>query len=170
MLEQFYPDKRLDSAYQIPWEALYKNGVRGVIFDVDNTLVPHGVPADEQACRLFEKLRTIGIKTFLMSNNKEPRVAAFAKAVDSPYVSKSGKPAKRNYLSAMEQMGTGKSDTIFVGDQLFTDVYGAKRIGIYSILVKPINPREELHIVLKRYIESIVLYFYQKKCEKQHDS
>ena len=59
-------------------------------------------------------------------------------------------------------MGTDESDTVFIGDQLFTDVYGAKRAGIRSILVKPIHPKEEIQIVLKRYLERIVLYFYRK--------
>ena len=63
----------------------------------------------------------------------------------------------------MELMGTDRTNTLFVGDQLFTDVWGAKNAGIRSILVKPINPKEEIQIVLKRYLERIVLYFYRKK-------
>ena len=67
----------------------------------------------------------------------------------------------------MEIMGTGRTDTVFVGDQLFTDVWGARRTGIHSILVKPIHPREEIQIVLKRRIEKIVLHFYKKRLKKQ---
>ena len=63
-------------------------------------------------------------------------------------------------------MGTDKTTTLFVGDQLFTDVWGAKKVGIYSILVKPIHPKEEIQIVLKRYLEKIVLYFYLKEKRK----
>ena len=66
----------------------------------------------------------------------------------------------------MELMKTNQKNTLFVWDQLFTDVYGARRTGIYSILVKPIHPKEEIQIVLKRYLEKIVLYFYQKQCSK----
>ena len=62
----------------------------------------------------------------------------------------------------MKLMGTNSSNTIFVGDQLFTDVFGAKRAGIYSILVRPIHPKEEIQIVLKRYLEAVVLYFYHR--------
>ena len=69
----------------------------------------------------------------------------------------------RNYEKAMEIMKTNKSNTIFIGDQLFTDVWGAKRTGILSCLVKPIHPKEEIQIVLKRRLEWIVLYFYRKK-------
>ena len=102
------------------------------------------------------------MKTCLMSNNKKPRVASFAEQVDSPYIYKAGKPGVKNYYHAMKIMGTKKKQTLFVGDQLFTDVYGANRAGIYGILVKPIHPKEEVQIVLKRYLEKIVLYFYQK--------
>lgn len=166
MLERFYPDEWLDSVYGISWESLYRKGMRGVIFDVDNTLVPHGMPADEKASKLFEELRQIGFKTFLLSNNKEGRVASFAYEVNSPYISRAGKPSAKSYLLAVEQMGIEKEQAIFVGDQLFTDVYGAKRAGIYNMLVHPIHPKEEIQIVLKRYAEAIVLYFYRKKCEK----
>ena len=64
---------------------------------------------------------------------------------------------------AMELLGTNTENTIFIGDQLFTDIYGAKRAGIRNILVKPIDPKEEIQIVLKRYLEKIVLYFYHKE-------
>ena len=103
----------------------------------------------------------------LLSNNKEPRVKRFAKQVDSAYIYKAGKPGRKNYMKAMEEMGTNPGTTLFVGDQLFTDVWGAKRTGIYSILVKPIHPKEEIQIVLKRYLEKIVLFFYYKKLENK---
>ena len=63
----------------------------------------------------------------------------------------------------MKLMGTDKKNTFFVGDQLFTDVYGANRTGIHSILVTPMNPKEEIQIVLKRYLEKIVLFFYHRE-------
>ena len=171
MFSRFYPDEDGPSAYDMPYDALYKKGIRGVIFDVDNTLVPHDAPADERAKRLFSHLRALGMDTCLLSNNKEPRVAAFAEAVGgSNYIYKGGKPGVKNYKKAMELMGTGLQSTIFVGDQLFTDVYGAKRTGIKSFLVKPINPREEIQIVLKRYPEALILFFHRRdKKRRQYD-
>ena len=150
MFNRFYPDEDVASAYDIPYDALYKKGIRGVIFDVDNTLVPHDAPADERAKNL---------------------VAAFAEAVGgSNYIYKGGKPGVKNYKKAMELMGTSLNSTIFVGDQLFTDVYGAKRTGIRSFLVKPINPKEEIQIVLKRYPEALILFFYRRdKKRRQYD-
>ncbi len=162
MLKCFYPKEWVESTYAIPWEDWQRRGIRGVIFDIDNTLVEHGAPADERALKLFSRFHEMGIRTCLLSNNKEPRVAAFAKQVDSPYIYKAGKPGVKNYFRAMELMGTGRQTTLFVGDQLFTDVYGANRAGIYSILVRPIDPKEEIQIVLKRYPEAVVLHFYKR--------
>ncbi len=167
MLKTFYPDNEAESTYGIDFEALYQKGYRGIIFDVDNTLVPHGAPADERAIAFFERLRGIGYDTMLLSNNKEPRVQGFAKQVGSKYIYKANKPSRTGYEKAMEQMGTTKDSTLFVGDQLFTDVWGAKRTGIESYLVKPIHPKEEIQIVIKRRLEWIVLYFYHKQKKKE---
>ncbi len=163
MLERFYPDNEVESAYDIDYEGLYRKGYRGIIYDVDNTLVPHGAPADERAILLFERLRAIGYGTLLLSNNKEPRVKMFQESVGGHYIFKAGKPKKNGYEQAMQLLGTTSENTLFVGDQLFTDVWGAKRAGIVNYLVKPIHPKEEIQIVLKRYLEKIVLYFYHRK-------
>ena len=166
MFEPFYPQELWNSTYEIPFEKWRDKGIKGVIFDIDNTLVPHGAPADERAVALFGHLRQLGLKTCLLSNNKEARVKPFASQVKSPYIHKGGKPAKKGYEKAMACMGTEKKETLFVGDQLFTDVFGANRAGLRSILVKPIDPKEEIQIVLKRYLERPVLYFYRKSRKK----
>jgi HAD superfamily phosphatase (TIGR01668 family) len=168
MLEPFYPKEYVASAYDIDYEARRAGGCAGVIFDVDNTLVPHGAPADERAKALFERLHKLGYKILLLSNNKEPRVRSFCQeVVGAEYIYKAGKPNPEGYRKAMERMGTDPEHTLFVGDQIFTDVWGANRAGIYTILVKPIHPKEEIQIVLKRYLERIVLYFYQRR--KKHE-
>ena len=161
MLDRFFPDRYVASTYVIDFEKLYEEGVRGLIFDIDNTLVPHGAPADERAVRLFQRLKDIGFRCCLISNNQEKRVKMFNEPIQVDYVY-AHKPSVKNYIRAMEIMGTDRENTVFIGDQLFTDVWGAKRAGIPNILVKPIHPREEIQIVLKRYLEKIVLYFYRK--------
>ncbi len=164
MLERFYPDLYLDSAYQIDFGEYYKKGYRGIIFDIDNTLVPHGAPADARSIELIGRLKEMGFGVVFLSNNKEPRVKMFNDAVHAEYIYKAGKPGKKGYLKAMEMMGTERKTTLFVGDQLFTDVWGARNTGIFSILVHPIDKKEEIQIVLKRYLEKIVLAFYRRKC------
>ena len=162
MLQRFYPDNEAESAYEINYGNLYENGYRGIIFDIDNTLVPHGAPADDRAVALFGDLSRMGYKTLLLSNNKEPRVQSFADKVAAKYIYKAGKPGRAGYEKAMEVMGTEPSTTLFVGDQLFTDVWGAKKAGIVTYLVKPIHPKEEIQIVLKRKLEKIILFFYHR--------
>ena len=138
-----YPDEYLPSAYQIDYDKLYQKGCRGLIFDIDNTLVPHGEPADRRALDLFLHLKELGLDGVR-------------------YIFKAKKPSPKNYRQAMQWMGTDCDSTIFIGDQIFTDIVGAKLAGIHAILVEPINPKEEIQIVLKRYIEKIVLFFYRR--------
>ena len=162
-LHMFYPDEYLDSTYEIDFDLLYKKGYRGVIFDIDNTLVPHGAPADARAEALFSHLKSIGFSCCLLSNNQRPRVELFNKNIGVNFIEDAHKPSVKSYQKAMKIMGTDTENTVFVGDQLFTEVFGARRTGIHSILVKPIHPKEEIQIVLKRYLEKIVLHFYLKE-------
>jgi len=162
MFAKFYPDEWMDSTYVIDFNALYDKGYRGIIFDIDNTLVEHGYDADERAIKLMEKLKEIGFQVCLLSNNKQERVERFNRDINVNYIYDAHKPSRKNYMKAMELMHTDLSNTVFIGDQLFTDVYGAKRMGMYNILVKPIDPREEIQIVLKRKLERIVLHYYKK--------
>ena len=129
-----YPDAYMASAYSIDYGKLYEMGYRGLIFDIDNTLVPHGAPADKKAVRLFA-----GLKAGVL------------------YIYKAAKPKPDAYRRAMGMMHTDTGSTVFIGDQIFTDILGANLAGIRSVLVKPINPKEEIQIVLKRYPEKLVL-------------
>lgn len=156
-----YPDEYLDSTYSIDFEKLRQDGYKGIIFDIDNTLVPHGAPADDRAVALFSHLKELGFSCILLSNNKEPRVKSFADAVGALYIFKAGKPKKSGYRKAMAKMNTNEKNTIFVGDQIFTDVCGANIAGIRTILVKPIHPKEEIQIILKRRLEFLILIGYR---------
>lgn len=163
----FYPDEYLGSAYDIDYKGFFERGVRGVIFDIDNTLVTHGDPADERAVALISSLHELGMQVVVLSNNKEKRVRTFAEDVKyCGYIFKGNKPLKSGYVKAVSMMGLGLDEVIYVGDQIFTDVWGAKRVGIYSILTRPIDSREEIQIVIKRYFERIVLHFYKKEMKK----
>ena len=159
---KFYPDLRKNSIYEIDFSGLYKKGIRGLIFDIDNTLVPHGADADERIEKLFGELKKMGFKTFLLSNNKLERVKRFNENIRSLYIYKAGKPGKANYIKAVRMMGTNKDNTLFIGDQLFTDIWGAKKAGLKNILLNPIDKHEEIQIVLKRFLEKIVLKAYER--------
>ena len=138
MFQKFYPSEYYTSTYVIDFAEYYKKGYRGILFDIDNTLVPHNAPATEEAIRLIQKLKEIGFGICLVSNNKEPRVAEFNKPLDVKYIYKAG-------------------------NQLFTDLWGANNTGITSLLVMPIDKKEEIQIVLKRIPEKWILHSYLKK-------
>ena len=163
IIKKFYPDTRKNSIYEVDFDGLHKKGIRGLIFDIDNTLVPHGADADERIETLFRELKKMGFKTCLLSNNKLERVKRFNENIHSLYIYKAGKPKTANYIKAMRMMGTKKETTVFIGDQLFTDIWGAKKTGISNILLNPVDKKEEIQIVLKRYLERIVLNAYEKE-------
>ena len=152
-----YPDIYLPSAYRIDYGRLYGDGYRGIIFDIDNTLVTHGAPADRRAVQLFSRLKEIGFSCCLISNNQEERVKMFNDAVNVMYIYKAHKPSPDNYEKAMQMMGTDPDSTLFIGDQIFTDIWGANRAGVFSIMVRRIYWKEEIQIILKRALEFFVL-------------
>ena len=102
MFEKFFPDEYVASTYVIPFEKLYEQGYRGVVFDIDNTLVPHGAPADDRAKKLFRRLADIGFASCLISNNQEARVKMFNRDIGTNYIYNAHKPSTKNYVRAME--------------------------------------------------------------------
>jgi len=170
MLKRFYPKRTAESTYVIDYKKLYQEGYRGIIFDVDNTLVRHDEDATDRAIELFKHIKEIGFASCLISNNDEERVRRFNKDIKTNYIFNAQKPSTKNYIKATKIMGTTIDTTIFIGDQLFTDVYGANRAGMMSYLVKPIHPKEEIQIVFKRRLEKIVLYFYHRDMNKKRSN
>lgn len=153
MCKVFKADEVIDSTYNINFEDLYNKGIRGIIFDIDNTLVPHDAPCDSRSDELIIKLKQMGFKIFILSNNKEERVFKFIKNIKLDYIHKAGKPASANYQKALDIMGLKKEEVVAVGDQLFTDCWGAKKFGIKFILVGIIDKKEPFKIKLKRALE-----------------
>lgn len=169
MIQNLYPDEDSDSAYDIDYQAYYDKGYRGILFDVDNTLVEHDQPVTLPAIELFYKLREIGFKTCIISNNRDERVKPLATALESDYVYKAGKPSAKGYLEGMQKMGTTPDNTLFIGDQIFTDIWGANRAKVHSVLVKQIASHEEIQIVLKRVLEKLVLKRYYRKIKTNRE-
>ena len=129
------------SVTDISPQALAEKGVRLVLADLDNTLAPYKVtvpPAGVIAWQ--ESLAAEGITLFLLSNSRKPgRAQKFAEQLGIPYQGHSGKPKRAGYRRAMERMGAAPEETVMVGDQIFTDILGANRAGVRSILVRPIS-------------------------------
>ena len=157
-----FPDEEIPCVYDLDFALLYDRGYRGIIFDIDNTLVPHNASADARSKELFKKLSDIGFVTLILSNNKEERVKTFSDSIGADfYIYKAGKPARRGYRDAMKKMATDTDTTLFIGDQIFTDIWGAKKSGIYSILTSPIDKwHEEIQIILKRVLEAPIICLF----------
>ena len=153
MFSKFKPDIEAASVYEIDFDKLYDEGIRGLIFDIDNTLVAHDAPCNEKSDELMRRLLDKGFKIFILSNNDEDRVKLFIQNVKIDYIHKSGKPSEKNYIVALDKMNLKKEETVAVGDQLFTDCLGAKNAGIKFIRVGIIDKKEPPHIKLKRVLE-----------------
>ena len=164
LFDSLYPTKYYESSYIIDYEKLYEKGYRGIIYHLDNTLVPHGAPADERALELMDRLKSIGYTIFFLSNNRKERVEMFNEKIGALYLCKASKPNKRGYLKAAEMMNLDPSKILVVGDQIFTDIWGANMAGMRSCLVMPIDrSSDEIQIVIKRMLEKVVLIPYLKK-------
>lgn len=157
MLHMFFPGERAQSVFSVDFQKLYDLGFRAVLFDIDNTLVHHGKDSTPEVDALFRQIHRIGLKTMLISNNGVERIERFLRNIDSPYIPNADKPAPGNYCRATELLGVCREETVFIGDQIFTDIFGANRCGIPSILVDFIRAPNETKIGIRRYVEKAVL-------------
>jgi HAD superfamily phosphatase (TIGR01668 family) len=167
LLKRFFPSEYVDSIHEIDYDKLFKNGYRGIMFDVDNTLVPYDMehPNDE-IIDLFIKLKEIGFQVALVSNNNEVRITKFNEKLGVYAIHKALKPMTRNLKKAMQELKTNKKNTVLVGDQIFTDIYGGNRLKLKTILVVPISDKEEWITKIKRSTEKRIINAYLKKVKK----
>ncbi|MCR5834369.1 MAG: HAD-IIIA family hydrolase, partial [Selenomonadaceae bacterium] len=150
MLEILYPWEYAPSVFVIDYGKIFAKGYRAIIFDIDMTLVPHGYDATPKIEKLFETVHAVGLKTILLTNNDEKRVKSFIKNIDTEYVCDAEKPNRDGYLKALEILRVTKDKAIYIGDQIFTDIYGANKVGIANILVKYVTAHEEKNIGIRR--------------------
>ena len=134
------PHRVYHSIYDIKPEALAGAGIKLLLADLDNTLVPYGFPTATAEVRAWnESLRAQGVKLFVLSNNRSAtRAKRFAEDLGVPYLGHAGKPRPESFHKAMERMGCTAQETAMVGDQLFTDILGANNARVRGLLVKPI--------------------------------
>ena len=137
------PDRVYGSIFEIEPRALRRRGITLLLADLDNTLAKYGQPEPDQAVLNWKSaLAAEGVTLFLLSNSRKPvRVRHYAEALDVPYLGHAGKPGTRGFRAAMEQMGMAPEETAMVGDQLFTDILGARRAGVKALMVEPIQLR-----------------------------
>ncbi len=163
MFEKFFPNEYVDSIYLVNYDKLFNMGIRSIIFDIDNTLVPYYIERAPKHIRdFFEKLKRIGFRICLLSNNNEIRVQKFKRDMDIFSVSMAGKPSLRAMNKAMKVMNASVDSTCIIGDQIFTDIVCGNRKKIYTILVKPIVNKDEITVRIKRGFEKIIIEAFLK--------
>lgn len=168
MFKVFYPYECADSVFTIDYDKLYAMGIRGLIFDIDNTLVLHGSDSTPAIDDLFREVQAKGFKTLLLSNNEEKRINRFMQNIRTYYIHDAGKPRPAGYLRALEVMELEKDQVVVIGDQVFTDVLGANLAGMPSILVKFLRWPEEKALGKRRRLEQAVMLTYRLRPSCQH--
>jgi len=161
MLGRFFPDEYVDSIHQINYETLVDKGIKTLIFDIDNTIEPYDIKLPSQKnIDLLLQLGNMGFSVLLVSNNSRRRVEKFNGELKLPATFRAKKPLKSAVEKIMAENGANVKSTVLIGDQVFTDVWCARRLGIYSILVKPIATRDELSVRWKRRAERKIIDRY----------
>lgn len=164
MLKIFLPDQYVKSVYSIKPENLIEKGIKGIIIDLDNTLVAWNEPhADENVYTWFKEMEESGLEITIISNNNKSRVELFSKPLKRPYVYHAKKPLKGAFIRATKQMGFDRDEVVVIGDQLLTDVLGGNRAGLKTILVVPIVESDDKITYFNRKIERIILNKFKKQ-------
>lgn len=153
-----------DSVFDIDLDELKKQGIKGIIFDLDNTIIPWDSPT--MCPKITEWLHGIPrneFKVVIVSNNWHKRVKAIADMFGIPFVSRARKPAKAGFRQALCELGLPPAEVAVVGDQMFTDILGGNRLGFYTIWVKPINTKEFIGTRITRQVEKLAVHMLKSK-------
>ena len=154
MKDRFTPDYMFGHYYEITPAFLQSIGVRALLCDIDNTLAPYEQPEPDDRIRAWvSNMQEAGIKLALVSNNHPPRVEEFNRTLGLLAFADSGKPKKKTLLRAMQELGVTECETAMLGDQLLTDSYAGKHIGLPALIVPPIKDKTNLFFRFKRWCE-----------------
>lgn len=176
---KFIPNEIYETIYDIDFNKLYDEGKKFILFDLDNTLLPYDIPlADAKLKELLNAIQNIGFIILIVSNNSNERVTNFCNDLSLQCITKAKKPLNYGFKKALKKLSyPEKNKVISVGDQLMTDVLGAKRVGIYTILVKPLKKsNEKWYTRYNRKMEKHVLkrikkynYNIYREIEEKHE-
>ena len=156
--DNFKPDFFADSVYDIDRGWLATRNISAVIVDVDNTIMARYARAPDSKLRNWvEDLQGSGIKLLAVSNNWTERVRQIAAHLELPLLAPAAKPLGPAFKNAIAQMGVKAQATVIIGDQLFTDILGGNRAGIWTVLVAPISDIDLIHTKMLRVFERVLL-------------
>jgi len=157
----FKPDYYLDSIFEIPYGKLWENNIRGLIFDIDNTIAPYEEHhPNAKVVALVKRLKGMGFSICLLTNNTNKRLNCFTKPLDVPGIANAMKPFARGVRKAMNLLRTKPRYTAIIGDQLLSDIWAGKKTRLTTILVKPLSNKDMAFVRFKRKIEDRLLRRY----------
>lgn len=163
----FYPNERYKKITDISPIELKNKGFEGIILDVDNTLTTHDNPKPgDGVMDWLAAASDAGLKLIILSNNTPERVKPFAKMLGLEFEANGKKPLTSGYLRAVKSMGVTRKTAIAIGDQIFTDILGARLSGIYSILTDPIEPEHTAFFKFKRKAEKPILAMFERRVKR----
>ena len=164
MRRYFCPDFYIDTYRDATVSFLREAGIHSLLLDIDNTFAPYEqAEPDEEILAWFKAVEEAGIRAAFVSNNRRERVERFNAKIGIPIYPKGKKPLRRYTRVAMEELGAKPDETAMMGDQIFTDVWAGKLLGIRTILLPPIKDKRDIFTRFKRVLEKPILKYYRKK-------
>ena len=165
LFEVLKPKVYINSIYNIDLKKLKEmKKIRGIIVDLDNTLVAWGgSEIDQRVIDWVKEAKKLELKICIVSNNNSNRVKKFAEILDVPYYSKIIKPFSISFINGLKILNTRKNETVVIGDQIFTDIWGGNRLKLFTILVSPIINRDAIGTFPQRTLERIIISFWLKR-------
>lgn len=163
MFKLVIPNMYVPSIYNIDIMALWNQGMRSIIIDLDNTLVEATrTDATPELILWLKKVQNMGFKVMIVSNNSKSRVSQFCHPLEVPFIYTAKKPLLQAFRRALRLLETEKHETVVIGDQLLTDVLGGNRMGLYTILVVPISEKEGFFTRINRRLERFIFRWMKK--------
>lgn len=164
LLKKFLPNDHVKSIFEITPDYLKSKGIKGIITDLDNTLVAWDQKdATPEIAEWFKTLQQNGIKVTIMSNNSEERVSTFSKPLNIPFISKARKPLRKAFNRAKKALNLKDDEIVVIGDQLLTDIFGGNRANLHTILVVPIVQTDGFVTRFNRKVERRILKYFKRK-------
>jgi hypothetical protein len=164
ILQRFAPNLHVRSVYDIDLNALKGQGVKGIIVDLDNTLVASNEPdATPEVVNWMSQVKNLGFQLVIVSNNSKSRVVRFAQPLEIPFIFKAKKPLRFAFSEVLNRLGLAKKEVVVVGDQLLTDVLGGNLMGLYTVLVIPVSKTEGIGTKINRRFERVLMSWLKRK-------
>ncbi|WP_134700101.1 YqeG family HAD IIIA-type phosphatase [Ammoniphilus sp. YIM 78166] len=164
LLKKLLPNLHMNSIYDINFQSLKEKGIKGIITDLDNTLIEWDRPnATPELMEWLERLKQEGFRVIVVSNNNRIRVSAFADPLGIPFIHAAKKPTRSPFREAIGMLELKPEEVVVIGDQMFTDVLGGNRLGLYTILVVPVAQTDGFFTRFNRQLERLALAWMRKK-------